>query len=175
MNTSINTPLKVTMLGMALILGLYWSPAQARDEVCVYDDRDFNGDRFCTGDSIRNLADEGWNDDIASIEVDRDVEVVLYEHADYQGRSVRVLDDADHIRNGLDHEVSSLKIIRPGGEDHHHRSTNHESHPQYPASQGWQLQQFCNCRTHKRCYVKKTGSGHEVGECLFNCPQGCKG
>lgn len=174
MNTSTKPILIATMLGMTLILGLHWSPAQARDEVCVYDERDWKGDQFCTADSIRNLADEDWNDDIASIEVDQGIEAILYEHADYQGRSVRVMEDADHIRHGLDHEVSSLKIVRPG-EENHHRSRGDKPHAHHPASQGWQLQQYCNCRTHKRCYVKKTNGGHKVGECLFDCPQGCKG
>ena len=174
MNTSIKRPLILAMLGVALILGFYGHPTFARDEVCVYDERDWKGGRFCTTHSIRNLADEDWNDDIASIEVDPGLEVILYEHADYRGRSVRVLEDADHIRHGLDHDVSSMEIIRPG-EDNHHQSRGNKPHAHHPANDGWQLQQFCNCKTHKRCYVRSTGGGHEVGECLFDCPQGCKG
>jgi len=173
-NTCVKTPLIVTVFGVALVLGMYGDEASARDEVCVYDEKDWKGDRFCTGESVPNLADEDWNDAIASIEVDEGVEVILYENADYKGRSVRVMEDADHIRHGLDHDVSSLEIVRPG-EENHHQSRGDKPHTQYPAGDGWQLQQFCNCNTQKRCYVKKTNAGHEVGECLFDCPQGCKG
>ena len=174
MNTSGNPLIRRAMLSVVLVLGLNSGPASARDEVCVYDHRGWKGDGFCTADSVGNLADEDWNDDIASIEVDEGMEGILYENANYQGRSVRVMEDADHIRHGLDHNVSSLEIVRPG-EENHHQSRGDEPHTNYPASEGWQLQQFCNCQTQKRCYVKKTSGGHDVGECLFDCPQGCKG
>ena len=174
MNSSFGLTARAIMLGLALILASFWGSASARDEVCVYDERDWKGDRFCTSESIGNLADEDWNDDIASLEVDEGLEVILYENANFRGRSVRVMEDVDHIRHGLDHEVSSMKIIRHGEEDHH-GSRGDKPHNNYPASDGWQLQQFCNCQTQKRCYVKKTHSGHEVGECLFDCPSGCKG
>ena len=88
MKRSNKLPLIASMLSVAMVLGMFGSPASARDEVCVYDERDWRGDRFCTAHSIRNLADEDWNDDIASIEVDEGLEVILYEHADYRGRSV---------------------------------------------------------------------------------------
>ncbi len=160
-------------LGAIVLLGSIWNPALARDEVCVYDERNWRGDRFCTSESIRYLDDEGWNDDIASIEVERGLEVILYEDFDFQGPSLRVYHDEDHIGHGLDHKVSSLKIVRSGDDDHH-RSRGDDSHSRYSSSDGWELQQFCNCKTHKRCYVKHSGSGREVGECLFDCPHGCK-
>lgn len=165
MNTLNNSLTKVIILCLVLVFGLYCGSASARDGVCVFDKEDWKGDRFCTEDSIRNLADEDWNDKIASIEVDQGIEVILYEDSNFRGSSVRVVEDADRIRHGLDHEVSSLEIIRPGDEN---------PHVSYPASQGWQLQQYCNCRTKKRCYVRQTSGGREVGECLFDCPQGCK-
>jgi len=171
---STNPLIRVTIFSVVLVLGLYCGLASARDEVCVYDQKDWKGDRFCTEDSIRNLADEDWNDDIASIEVEKGTEVILYEDSNFRGRSVRVMEDADHIRHGLDHGVSSLEIIRPGHENHH-QSRGDKPHVNYPADQGWQLQQYCNCRTKKRCYVRQTSAGREVGECLFECPQGCKG
>ena len=174
MNTFTIPVIKVTVLSLVFVLGLYSGPASARDEVCVYDQRDWQGDRFCTSESIRNLSDENWNDDIASIEVDQGLEVILYEDSNFRGRSVRVMEDADHIRHGLDHEVSSLEIIRPGHENHH-QTRGDKTHVRYPASEGWKLQEYCNCRTNKRCYVKHSGSKREVGECLFDCPKGCKG
>ncbi len=163
----------VSFFGVLLILGLSCSLAAARDSVCVYSERDWKGERFCTNDSIRNLADEGFNDEIASIEVDEGLEVMLYEDSNFRGQSLRVMEDADHIRHGLDHEVSSIEIIRPG-HDNHHQSRGDNPHPQYAASDGWKLQPFCNCKTNKRCYVRETGGKREVGECLFDCPQGCK-
>ena len=173
MNTSITPFIKGTILSVVLVLGLSCGLASARDEVCVYDQRDWKGDRFCTTESIRNLADEGWNDDIASIEVDQGTEVILYEDSNFRGRSVRVMEDADHIRHGLDHEVSSIEILRPG-HDNHHQSRGNQEHVKYPASKGWKLQQYCNCRTNKRCYVRNSDGKREVGECLFDCPKGCK-
>ncbi|MGI9535599.1 MAG: peptidase inhibitor family I36 protein [Desulfocapsaceae bacterium] len=174
MNTSTNPLIKGAMLSVLLIFGSFCSLASASDEVCVYDQTDWQGDRFCTEDSIRNLKDEGWNDDIASIEVDQGIEVILYEDSNFRGRSVRVMEDADHIRHGLDHAVSSLEIIRPGHENHH-QSRGDKAHVSYPASQGWKLQQYCNCKTKKRCYVRQANGKREVGECLFDCPKGCKG
>jgi len=143
---ALSTSLKwVSILSVLLILGLYSGLASARDEVCVYDQRDWKGDRFCTSESIRNLADEDWNDDIASIEVDEGIEVILYEDSNFRGQSLRVMEDADHIR-----------------------------HARYAASDGWKLQQYCNCKTNKRCYIRQANGKREVGECLFDCPQGCK-
>ena len=113
METSINPLIKVTMLSLVLVFGLSCGLASAREEVCVYDQEDYRGDRFCTSDSIRNLKDENWNDDIASIEVDRDMEVILYEDSNFRGRSLRVMEDHDYIGHGLDHAVSSIEIIRP--------------------------------------------------------------
>ncbi len=173
MKILINPLIKGILLSLVLVLISLSSLALARDEVCFYDQRDWKGDRFCTTESIRNLADEDWNDDIASIEVDEGIEVILYEDSNFRGQSLRVLEDADHIRHGLDHEVSSLEIIRPG-HDNHHQSRGDEPHARYAASDGWKLQQFCNCKTNKRCYVRQAGGKREVGECLFDCPQGCK-
>ncbi len=173
MKTSINPLFRVTMLSLVLIFGLSCGLASARDEVCFYDQEDYRGDRFCTSDSIRNLKDENWNDAIASIEVERDMEVILYEDSNFRGRSLRVMEDHEYLGHGLDHAVSSIEIIRPGHENHH-QSRGDKPHVNYPASQGWQLQQYCNCKTKKRCYVRQANGKREVGECLFDCPQGCK-
>lgn len=173
MKRSINSLIGVKILSVILLLGLSCSLAAARDSVCVYNQRDWQGDRFCTDDSIRNLADKGWNDEIASIEVDQGIEVILYEDSNFRGQSLRVMEDADHIRHGLDHEVSSIEIIRPGNENHH-QSRGDAPNPRYAADQGWKLQPYCNCKTNKRCYVREAGGKREVGECLYDCPQGCK-
>ncbi len=170
----ITNPFKtITILSVGLIFVFFSSLASAHDEVCVYDQEDYRGDRFCTSDSIRNLKDENWNDDIASIEVERGMEVILYEDSNFRGRSLRVMEDHDYIGHGLDHAVSSLEIIRPGHENHH-QSRGDKPHVNYPSNDGWKLQQYCNCKTKKRCYVKQTSSGRQVGECLYDCPQGCK-
>ncbi len=173
MKTSINPLIRVTMLSLVLVFGLSCGLASARDEVCVYDQEDYRGDRFCTSDSIRNLKDENWNDDIASIEVERGMEVILYEDSNFRGRSLRVMEDHEYIGHGLDHAVSSIEIIRPGHENHH-QSRGDKPHVNYPSNDGWKLQQYCNCKTKKRCYVRQAGGKREVGECLYDCPQGCK-
>jgi hypothetical protein len=184
---------------MAALHGPY---AFARDEVCFYDEPDYDGEHFCTSHSIRNLANDDWNDDISSMELYGDIEVVLFEHADYRGRSHHYTRDTGRIRGRLDNEASSLKIIGYGGYrwekenidrsqgrydweensydtgrsrseyyKHSGESSNNHKVLNKESNDGWQLQQFCNCRTGKRCYVK----GHSVGQCVFQCPSGCKG
>ena len=69
----------------------------------------------------------------------------------------------------MDHNVSSIKIVSADGGGNDGNGDNALSN-KYPASQGWQLQQYCSCKSGKRCYVR----GHEVGECVFECPSGCK-
>ena len=170
----ITNPFKtITILSVGLIFVFFSSLASARDEVCVYDEEEYRGDRFCTSDSIRNLKDENWNDDIASIEVERGMEVILYEDSNFRGRSLRVMEDHDYIGHGLDHAVSSIEIIQPGHENHH-QSRGDKPHVNYPSNDGWKLQAYCNCKTKKRCYVRQANGKREVGECLYDCPKGCK-
>jgi len=169
MKTYIKLPFMAVMLSAALITGLYSNSASARDEVCVYEKKDYEGDEFCTAHSISNLAEVDWNDDISSIELRGDIEVILYKNADYRGKSTRLSGDTSHLRNGMDNKASSLKIVSADGGGNDGSAGNSLSN-KYPANQGWRLQQYCSCNSGKRCYVR----GQEVGECVFECPSGCK-
>ncbi len=170
MNLYIKLPLMALMLSAALIAGLYSNSASAQNEVCVYDKKDYKGDEFCTARSIPNLADEDWNDDIASVEIRGNVEVILYENADYKGKSTRLSGDTSRLRGSMENNVSSIKIVSAGGDGGDAADGGDALSSMYPASQGWQLQQFCSCKTGKRCYVR----GTEVGQCVLACPSGCK-
>ena len=51
-----NTLLVFMALGLIFMAALHGPYAFARDEVCFYDEPDYDGEHFCTSHSIRNLA-----------------------------------------------------------------------------------------------------------------------
>ena len=66
------------------------------------------------------------NDDLSSIQVKRGYVVTLYEHANFQGRSLRLTySDSCFVNNGFNDIVSSIKVERIGrrhiGGGFHHR------------------------------------------------------
>ena len=166
MRTIQNTTL---VLCLGLFASTFSTSAHARDEACVYDKKDYEGDELCLSKSVGNLADEGWNDAISSIEIHGDTEVILYEHADYKGKSLHLTGSASSLRRGMDDNVSSIEIVGTNGGDQSVTSDTALSR-KYPASQGWRLQKHCNCASGKRCYVRNG----EVGACITECPSGCK-
>ena len=168
MKTELRIAVVVFYLG--LFVGLFSSSAVARDEVCVYEDKDYKGDELCLSRSITNLADEGWNDAISSIEIHGNKEVILYEHADYKGKSLHLSGSTSNLRRGMDDNVSSIEIVGSNSSTQEVKDGGDTLSSKYPASQGWRLQQYCNCATGKRCYVR----GGEVGACIKECPSGCK-
>ena len=87
---------------MVLIFGTLIPDARARDEVCVYDKKDYKGEEFCTSRDIPNLGDYGWNDKISSISVNGDADLILYVNSDYKGKSIEYSGDVSRIRGGLD-------------------------------------------------------------------------
>jgi hypothetical protein len=159
------------ILGMVLIFGTLIHDATARDEVCVYDKKDYEGEEFCTSRDIPNLGDYGWNDKISSVSVSGDADLILYEHSDYKGESIEYSGDVSRIRGGLDNEASSLRVVTGGGGT---SGTAVDQNSPYPQSEGWQLQPYCSCASAKRCYVRKRNGQREVGQCVFECPNGCK-
>lgn len=166
-----------SILCLPLLLTVYSHNANARDEVCVYDKKDYNGEEFCTTRSIPNLDDYGWNDSISSLSVNGNATVILYRNANFKGNSIQYSGDTSRLRGRMDNEVSSLRIVVGGvventGSSNSNSSGNQSS--QYPASEGWQLQTYCNCASGKRCYVRRRSGQTEVGACTFECPSGCK-
>jgi hypothetical protein len=113
------------------------------------------------------------NDRISSLTVRGNAVGVLYENADYRGKSVDYYGDVSRIGGGLDDQASSLEVII-GGAGSNAGADAAGGNAQYPASEGWQLQVYCNCATGKRCFVRQRNGQSEVGACVFECPSGCK-
>ena len=157
------------VLCFGLFAAAFSSSSLARNEACVYDKKEYEGDELCLSKSVSNLADEGWNDAISSIEIHGDTEVILYEHEDYKGKSLHLTGSASSLRRGMDDNVSSIEIVGTNGGEQGGTSGDALSN-KYPASQGWRLQKYCNCASGKRCYVRNG----EVGGCVTACPSGCK-
>ena len=163
-------------LCLFILFCVHSNNANARDEVCVYEKKDYDGEEFCTTRSVANLDDYGWNDSISSVSVNGNAEVILYKNANFRGKSVQYSGDTSRLRGGMDNETSSLRIVVGGVVENTGSSSNGGSNQssQYPASEGWQLQTYCNCASGKRCYVRRHSGQTEVGACTFECPSGCK-
>ena len=159
-----------SILGIVLIFGTLIHDARARDEVCVYDKKDYKGEEFCTSRDIPNLDDYGWNNKISSVSVSGDADLILYKYSDYKGEYIEYSGDVSRIRGGLDNEASSLRIMTGGMA----ASGAADQNSLYLESEGWQLQPYCSCASGKRCYVRKRNGQREVGQCVFECPNGCK-
>lgn len=161
----------LSVLSAFLISLAFTQNASARDEVCVYTKKDYEGEEFCTSRSVANLADYDLNDKISSLSVRGSAQAVLYKNADYRGKSVEYSGDVSRIGGGLDDEVSSLEVVIGGAPSN---SADNASSTLYPASEGWQLQAYCNCGSGKRCYVRQRNGQTEVGACVLECPNGCR-
>lgn len=101
-------------------------PINAGPDVLLFEHAAMDGEAigFFAGNEIPNLEDVGfrnqdWNDEITSIEVRGNVDVYLFEHAYYQGRSIIVSESTTNLSSALSlsgrHEnwndrVSSLRI-----------------------------------------------------------------
>ncbi len=81
--------------------------------VSIYEDCDFRGDRrdISVGDfrSMREL--DFGNDSLSSIRVPRELEVILYEHDDFDGDYARVDRDISCFDYDWNDEVSSLRVV----------------------------------------------------------------
>ena len=169
-----------SVLGMFIISATFSQTVAARDEVCVYTKKDYEGEEYCTSRSVPNLNDYDLNDKISSLSVRGNATAVLYKNADYRGKSIEYSGDVSRIGGGMDDKASSLQVYTggaapsSGGNAAGNTSGNAAGHTQYPASAGWQLQAYCSCSTGKRCYVRKHNGQTEVGACVFECPSGCK-
>jgi hypothetical protein len=157
---------------MFIISATFSQTVAARDEVCVYTKKDYEGEEFCTSRSVPNLDDYDLNDKISSLSVRGNATAVLHKNADYRGKSIEYSGDVSRIGGGMDDQASSLQVYTGGAAPS--SEGNAAGNTQYPASAGWQLQAYCSCSTGKRCYVRKRNGQTEVGACVFECPSGCK-
>jgi len=112
-------------LAVALTLGLtveasaqFWGrPSVPRSGVCFYQDSQFRGDYFCAPvGAVRNTVPYGTNDQISSIQVFGDAEVVVFRDINFRGAS-RVFDSSisDLRRAGFNDRVSSYRVGTGGG------------------------------------------------------------
>ena len=160
-------------VGTVLVFGSI-TDAAARDEVCVYTKKDYEGEEYCTSKSVPNLDDYDLNDKISSLSVRGNATAVLYKNADYRGKSIEYTGDVSRIGGGMDDRASSIEVYTGDAPPSSSGGGNAADGGQYPASQGCQLQTYCSCSTGKRCYVRKRNGQTEVGACVSECPSGCK-
>jgi hypothetical protein len=83
------------------------APAQSRDYrtseprygVCFYKEADFRGDRFCLQDGDRmERVPEGFNDRISSVRIYGQVEIMVYQDANFGGQSLRLRESAANLQ-----------------------------------------------------------------------------
>ena len=165
-----------SIVAIYLVSAAFSQDAAARDEVCVYTKKDYEGEEYCTSRSVPNLDDYDLNDKISSLSVRGNATAVLYRNADYRGKSIEYTGDVSRIGGGMDDQASSIEVYLGGAAPAggNASGSNAAGSAQYPASVGWQLQAYCSCATGKRCYVRQRNGRTEVGACVFECPSGCR-
>lgn len=115
---------------VALVTGVMWpSLAEAqygrnpRVGACFYKDADYRGQSFCleAGQREKELP-RGLRNEVSSIRVFGDVEVIGYDHNDFEGKSLRFTGDVrDLQRENWNDKMSSADVRgrgyggRPGG------------------------------------------------------------
>lgn len=83
----------------------------------LYEDANFQGEYFTLydGQEIRNLKDEGWNDKVSSIMVERGYKVILWKDSDFRGESITIdlHQPSMHSFPGRwNDQASSLRVVR---------------------------------------------------------------
>jgi Peptidase inhibitor family I36 len=110
---------------VALTLGVaadasaqFWGrPSVPRSGVCFYQDAGFRGDYFCARvGAVMNTVPYGANDQISSVQVFGDAEVIVFRDINFRGAS-RVFDESitDLRRAGFNDRVSSYRVGVGGG------------------------------------------------------------
>lgn len=92
------------------------SLAYSADEVCFYDDVNYQGDHFCTNQENSWLGETGWNDRISSIKVSGTAYVEGYSDRDYADGSLIFMTDVAKLKT-LNNGISSIKIKHRNSED----------------------------------------------------------
>src|SRR6478672_6796620 len=85
---------------------------------CFYENINYSGRYFCVrpGDALRSMS-SGMNDRISSIRVFGGAQVTVFRDRNLGGRSARFFADVHDLRRqGWNDQVSSLEVVRRGGE-----------------------------------------------------------
>ncbi len=88
-------------------------PSPQPGRTCVYKHADMQGSSICLrrGQTIRNLANTGLNDEISSIIIPSGIRVLLCEHADFGGGCYTFQRDNNNFANfGFNDMVSSIRV-----------------------------------------------------------------
>ncbi len=86
------------------------------DAPIIFQHVDFEGREYRLTDSIHDLSRIRFNDEISSICVPKGWSLIVYQHANYQGNSLRISGE-QYIRNisqyrNWNDQISSIKVIR---------------------------------------------------------------
>lgn len=96
--------------------GPWGRPPTPRSGACFYRDINFGGDYFCASLGSRAEVPQGTNDEISSVRIFGDAEVIVFRDTNYQGSSRRFDRDVrDLRRSGWNDRISSYTIERRGG------------------------------------------------------------
>jgi predicted carbohydrate-binding protein with CBM5 and CBM33 domain len=80
--------------------------------VCFYETPNFSGERFCS-DKESNWVGAVWNDRISSVKVASGYQVVLYQHTNFGGTTVKLTGDNANLSNvGFDNTTSSFVVSK---------------------------------------------------------------
>ena len=104
------------------------STAQAEDKVCFYEHTNYNGKSFCTSSDSARVPD---NDTYSSIKFMDDTHYVeVYEHVNFEGRTIPIMDDVVRLRL-MNDKISSIRMV-PRTTGHHaclYQDTNYNGTP----------------------------------------------
>jgi hypothetical protein len=80
-------------------------------EVCFYKSKNFQGSALCTepGDSDDALSGS-WDDNISSIEISDDVEVLVCRNEDFEGACATITSSKKSLPASLDNRISSYEV-----------------------------------------------------------------
>jgi len=92
-------------------------PNVPRDGACFYRDQNFDGEYFCTtaGQDIPSL--RGMDDEITSIRVFGNVQVILFREDRFEGRSAVLQRDVRNVGDAWNDKISSISVRSTNGRD----------------------------------------------------------
>lgn len=94
-----------------------YSDRKQRYAGTLYEDVNFQGEYLTLydGQEIRNLRDEGWNDKLSSVMVERGYQIILWKDSDFQGESITIDLHQPSMRSfpgRWNDQASSLRVVR---------------------------------------------------------------
>jgi len=107
--------------------------ASAVAEVCVYEDRNYEGGRRCFTHDVHDFARLGINDKVSSITVHGNYEVTLYTNENFTGQSDVFSHSTRYVGNKLNDRVSSMRIRKLDGD----RSSDHRGRKGWDTGAGY--------------------------------------